>query len=87
MDFSGTWPAMGSVDRYGQYNAVSCTFQNNLEHNEASFPTISTDLLCLRVAQMPNSQDLVIFVLLTDNRQNTLPLAHARRYKFENVPT
>ena len=48
--------------------------------NEASFSTISTDMLCLRVAQMPRSPDLVIFVL-TDRQTNrqmvALPLACA----------
>jgi hypothetical protein len=36
---------------------------NDLKHNEASFSTISTDLLCLRVTQKPRSPDLLIFVL------------------------
>ena len=37
------------------------------KHNGASFSTISTVWLCLRVAQVPRSWDLVIFVLT--NRQ------------------
>ena len=35
----------------------------------ASFSTIPTDSLCLRVTQMPRSPDLAIFVLTTDDRQ------------------
>jgi hypothetical protein len=55
---------------------------NNLKHNEASFTTISTDSLRLRVAQTPRSQGLAIFVLTTD-RQTDKPIAltlaaHAR---------
>ena len=61
---------------------------NDLKHTEASFSAIFTDTLHLRVAQMPRSPDLAIFVLTTDDRQTTddrrqtkpitLPLAHAR---------
>ena len=80
---------VGSVNRRGQQNAVSWTLPNDSKHNEASFSTISTDKLYLRVAQMPRSPDLAIFVLTTqtDDRQTTdrrqtkpitLPLAHAR---------
>jgi hypothetical protein len=53
------------------------------KHNEVSFSTISTDLLYLRVAQMPRCPDLAIFVL-TDKQTNgqtepiALPLAHTR---------
>ena len=43
--------------------AILVALPNNLKHNEASFSTISTDMLCLRVAQMPRSLDLAIFVL------------------------
>ena len=54
---------------------------------EATFSPISTDLLCLRVAQMPRSLDLAIFVVTTDDRRQTkptaLPLAHARGVKRE----
>jgi hypothetical protein len=39
----------------------------DLKHNGVSFVKVLTDMLCLRVAQMPKSQDLVIFVLT--NRQ------------------
>ncbi len=35
---------------------------------------ISTDSLRLRVAQMPGSRDLVIFVQMTDDRQTDCPL-------------
>ena len=54
----------GVVDRCDQQNAVFAT------HNEGSFSTISTDLLCLPVTQMPRSRYLAIFVLITiDDRQ------------------
>jgi hypothetical protein len=36
---------------------------------------ISTDWLCLRVAQIPRSRDQAIFVLTTDNRQTHKPTA------------
>jgi hypothetical protein len=42
---------------------------NDSKHNEAGFSTISTDSLCLRVAKVPRSRDLAIFVLTTDDRQ------------------
>ena len=69
-----------------QYLRRSWTLSNDSKHNEASFSTISTDMLYLRVAQTPRSPDLAIFVLTTDDRQTdrrqtkpiTLPLAHAR---------
>jgi hypothetical protein len=49
---------------------------NDSKHNEAGF---STDSLCLRVAQMPRSRDLAIFVLTTDRQTNCFtPAAHAR---------
>jgi hypothetical protein len=41
----------------------SWTLSNDSKHNEASFMTISTDSLRLRVAQTPRSRDLAIFVL------------------------
>ena len=44
----------------GNKNAVVLQCENDLKHNKASFSTISTDLLCLRVAQMPTSPDLAI---------------------------
>ena len=37
-------------------------FEVHVVYNEVSFSKISTDL-CLQVAQMPKSRDLVIFVL------------------------
>jgi hypothetical protein len=51
---------------------------NDLKHNEAGFSTISTDSLCLRVAQKPRSRDLAIFVLRTDRHTHTLPLLRMR---------
>ena len=51
---------------------------NDLKHNEASFLTISTDMLCLRVAQMPRSPDPAIFVLTTDTTDYFTPCACAR---------
>ena len=44
------------------------------KHTEASFWVILTDTLYLRVAQIPTSPDLAIFVLTDDNddRQNRL---------------
>ena len=41
---------------------------NDLKHIQASISLISTDWLCLRVAQMPTCQDLVIFVVTTDRQ-------------------
>ena len=49
-----------------QYLGLSWTLPNDLKHNEASFSMISTDMLYLRVTQMPRSPDLAIFVLTTD---------------------
>jgi hypothetical protein len=47
------------VDRISQFN---------LKHTEVGFSMNSIDLLCLRVAQMPRSRDLTIFMLTTDRR-------------------
>jgi hypothetical protein len=48
------------------------------KHNEAGFSTILIDLLCLRVAQMPRSPDLAIFVLTTDTQTDCFtPATHA----------
>ena len=44
---------------------------NDFKHNEASFSMISIDLLCLLVAQMPRSTDLVTF-MLTDRQTETI---------------
>ena len=63
---------VGSVHRRGQQTQHlqrSWALPNNSKHNEASFSAIFTDTLHLRVAQMPRSPDLAIFVLMTDNRQ------------------
>ena len=59
---------VGSVHRRGQQNTkmqhLRClwTLPNDSKHNEASFSTISTDIVYLRVAQMPRSSDPAIFV-------------------------
>ena len=42
---------------------------DDLKHTEATFLLVSTDSLHLQIAR---SQDLVIFVLMTDDRQNQL---------------
>ena len=75
---------VGSVHRRGQQNAkmqyLRClwTLPNDSKHNEASFSTISTDILYLRVAQMPRSPDPAIFVLTTDTTDHFTPCACAR---------
>ena len=46
-----------------EYLRRSWTLPNDSKDNEASFSTISTDMLYLRVAQTPRSPDLAIFVL------------------------
>jgi hypothetical protein len=56
------------------YLGRSWALPNNSRHNEAGISTISTDSLRLRVAQMPRSPDLAIFVLTTD-RQTPKPIA------------
>ena len=60
-----------------QYLQCSWALPNDSKHTEASFLAILTDTytlyMYLRVAQMPRSPDLAIFVLTTDNdRQNRL---------------
>jgi hypothetical protein len=63
------------VDNKTSYLGSSWALPNDLRHNEAGFSMISTDSLCIRVAQMPRSRDLVIFVLTTDDRQTHKPIA------------
>ena len=67
----------------------SWALPNNLKHNGAGFSTILTDLLCLRVAQMPRSRDLAIFVLTdrqTDRTDCFIPYcAYAHRVNI-SVP-
>ena len=54
------------------------------KHTEASLSPTSTDTLYLRIAQVPRSQDLAIFLwtmttmTITKTQLITLPLAHAR---------
>ena len=48
---------MNTVDRCGQQNALFVTLVGHTEGSEANFPPISTDLLCLRIAQMPRLSD------------------------------
>ena len=82
---------VGSVHRRGQQNAkmqyLRClwTLPNDSKHNEASFSTISTDTLYLRVAQMPRSPDPAIFVLTTDTTDHFTPCACARGNKQTTV--
>ena len=71
-----TWPAVGTVDRRGQPNALFMTLVGHTKGTEAIFLPILTDSFCLRVAQMPRSQGVAIFVVMTttdrwqtDNRQ------------------
>ena len=68
---------VGSVHRRGQQKQHlqrSWALPNDSKHTEASFSGILTDTLHLRVAQMPRSPDLAIFVPTDDNndRQNQL---------------
>ena len=67
-----------------KYLRRSRALPNDSKHNEASFSTISTDMLHLRVAQTPRSPDLAIFC---DDRWQTKPitlsLAHARGVKTD----
>ena len=80
------WEVLIGVANKMQYLRRSWTLPNDSKHNEANFSTTSTDKSYLRVAQIPRSPDLAIFVLTTDDRQTdrrqtkpiTLPLAHAR---------
>jgi hypothetical protein len=51
------------------YLGRSWALPNDLKHNEAGFSTISTDSLCLRIAQVPRSRDLAIFMRTTDRQQ------------------
>jgi hypothetical protein len=53
------------------YLGRSWALPNNSKHNEADFLMISIDLLCLRIAHMPRSPDLAIFLLTTDNSRQT----------------
>ena len=64
-----------------KYLRRSWTLPNDSKHNEASFSTISTDMLYLQVAQTPRSPDLAIFVLTTTTTDKTdyfTPCACAR---------
>ena len=69
-----------------QYLQRSWALPNDSKHTEASFSAIFTDKLTLhlRVAQMPRSPDLAIFVLTTNRRQiNITPCACVRGKKIE----
>ena len=60
----------GAVDRRGQENTVFGTLLGLTKRFEASnFLTILTDSLFLRVAQMPRSRNLTIFMWTTDAGQ------------------
>jgi hypothetical protein len=57
-----------------QQNTVFATLVSltkRFEANEASLSTISTDSLCLRIAEVPRCRDLAIFVRTTDDRRQT----------------
>ena len=74
-----TWRVIliGVVNKM-KYLWRSQTLPNDSKHNEASFSTISTDMLYLRVAQTPRSPDLAIFVLTTDKTDYFTPCACAQ---------
>ena len=66
---------VGRVHRRGNktlYMQRSWGLPNDSKHTEANFSVIFTDTLTLhlRVAQMPRSPDLEIFVLTIDDSQN-----------------
>ena len=59
-------------------NAQFIALVGHLKHIEATFLPISMDWLCLQLAQMPRSRDLVIFVVTKRRTEPiTLPLVHA----------
>ena len=72
------WVVLIGVANKMQYLWRSWALPNDSKHNEASFSTISTDMLYLRIAQTPTSLDLAIFVRRRQTKPITLPLAHAR---------
>ena len=65
------WVELMGVANKMQYLRRSWTLPNDSKHNEASFSTISTDMLYLRVTQTPRSPDLAIFVLTTTDDRKT----------------
>ena len=70
------WAVSIGVTNKMQHLQRSWALPNNSKHTEANFSAILTDMLYLRVAQMPRSPDLAIFVLIDNNddddRQNRL---------------
>ena len=50
--------------------------QKELKQTEANFLPISMDSLCLRVAQLPGSQDVAIFMLTTNKTNSRLYPLH-----------
>jgi hypothetical protein len=74
----GVW--LIGVTKKMQFLRPSWALPNDSKHNVASFTTISTDLLRLRVAQTPRSRDLAIFLLMTDGQTDRLlyPLLRMR---------
>ena len=74
---------VGTVDGRG-YDGSSINFVTFVDgfkaHLSHFFPLIPTDWIRLRVAQMPRSRDLAIFVVTTDGRTDRLlyPCACAR---------
>jgi hypothetical protein len=63
------------VGLIGMAKKTICLRCYDLKHNEASFSMISTDLLYLRDAQMPRTQE---FVPTTDRRTDCFPLLRVR---------
>ena len=58
---------------------------NDLKHIQASFSLISTDWLCLQVAQMPTCRDLAMFAVTTTANRLLYPCACARGKNMENM--
>ena len=56
---------------------VDCGMPKDSKHIQASLSLISTDWLRLRVAQVPRSRDLAIFVVTTDGQTDYFTPAHA----------
>jgi hypothetical protein len=60
--------------------AFATLLDHDSKHKEASFSTISIDLLYLRIPQRPKCPDLSIFVL-TDDRQTQNRLLYPLRMR------
>ena len=75
---------VGTVDVCGYNGQQKMLFATFVEHIQASFSLISTDWLCLIVAQFPRCRDLVIFMVtkMTDQLHVLDPRTCAWGYKF-----